>query len=320
MLSHNPLQLDMNNAALLGQTAPGLGPLLHFLLGETHVDPFTGESFSVPRDDGHPITDPVFRHAMSLAVDRRTIDENFNHGLSRPASSILTPFNAEEYIDPNSPGMSLFDLNLANAMLDEAGYVWGSEGFRLDLNGQPFVVNFAMTHSANNEIIFAMHQQNMRAIGIDFRLHNDSWTDFLFLVNYLQSFHGQDPTPQSRNSDLHVFQMSWSLGINPDPSSLWGDGQWLNLSKFTTPALQNALDRMNAPQSWDPAFFGQAMRDFAAEFDAQRPAITASWHVIATAVNNRVANYSVERGHFYGTNAQQWHRVGLTAERPFVHQ
>jgi peptide/nickel transport system substrate-binding protein len=316
-----PHHNDMNNVAFLGQIGSGQGPLLHFLLGEAHIHPDTGERFFIPRDDGHPITDPAFRSALSLAIDRLAIDVNFNQAFGRPATSILSPFNAEEYIDPTNPGMSIFDLDLANERLDEAGYVMGPDGFRLDLNGEPFQVNFAMTHTANNEIIFAMHQQNMREIGINFQLYDDMWIDGNVQSNYLQTVHGRDEEAQSRNSDMHMFQQSWSLGVNPNQMGLWGNDQGLNFSKFTTPALQETIDRMNDPRSWDSEFFAQAIRDFAAEFDRERPAITASWSVGLTVVNHRVANYNIMRGSWLDTDTQFfWHRVGLTADRPIAHQ
>jgi peptide/nickel transport system substrate-binding protein len=311
---------DMNNVTFLGQIGSGQGPLLHFVLGEMHQDADTGELYLVPRDDGHPITDRVFRHAMSLAIDRLAIDVNFNQGFGRPATSILSPFHGEEYIDPTMAGMSIFDLDLANQMLDDAGYLMGPDGFRLDLNGEPFHVNFAIWHTATNEIIFAMHQQNMAEIGIDFRLYDEMWIDWNVLTSYIETVHGIHPEPQSRNTDMHMLQMSWSHGSNPNPRWLWGDDQTFNFSKFTAPDFQEPLTRMDSMEAWDPDFFRTAIMDFARVFDYYRPAITASWSVGLTMVNHRVANYDILRGWFLEDQPDGWHRVGLTADRPIPHQ
>jgi peptide/nickel transport system substrate-binding protein len=306
-----PYHNDMNNMEFLGRINNSQGPILHFMHGEMHSNPDTGELYIIPRDDGHPITDRRVRRAMAYAIDRLAIDVNFNNAFGRPATSVLSPFNGEQWIDPYSPGLSLFDLDRANQILDDAGYVMGPDGFRLDLNGNPFHVNFAMWHSAANEIVFAMHQQNMRDIGIDFRLYGDTWIDWNQLTTYMMAVHGISPTPTSRNSDMHMWQMHWSHSGNPSQSWLWGNDANFNVGRFTAPDLQAALDNIDSTAAWDPEFLGDAMRRFAASFDYHVPAITASWTLDMNLINHRVVNYTRNRS-WHTDDAFHWHLVGLT--------
>jgi len=313
-----PYHNDMNNMQFLGRISNGLGPLIYFSLGELRDDGY-GNRYIVPRDDGHPITDPALRRAMAYAVDRLAIDVNFNQGFGRPATSILTPFNAMQWIDPYNPGMSLFDIDRANQLLDEAGYVMGPDGFRLDLNGNPFYINYGMAHSASNEVIFPMHQQNFASIGLDVRLYGDTWYDPNWRSVWARSVHGIDPDAREKNTDLHMFQGSWSQGFNPSPFELWGDDRAFNFARFTTPEFQAVLDAIDSTAAWDADYLGARMQEYAALFDRYAPAITASWAVTLQLINNRVANYTRNRSrHMEGENA--WHLIGLTAPVPYAHQ
>ena len=317
-----PYHQDMNNMQFLGRIGNGLGPLIYFTLGEMRVDDY-GDRYIVARDDGHPITNPALRRAMAYAVDRLAIDVNFNQGFGRPASSILSPFNAEQWICPYSPGLSIFDLDRANELLDEAGFTMGPDGFRLCPDGNPFYINYGMPHSASNEVIFPMHQQNFAEIGLDVRLFGDAWYSADWAAEYRRSVFNNPAytAPRSRNSDLHMFQSSWALGTNPSPLALWGNNQAFNFARFTTPEWQQVLDNINSQDAWCPEFMGENMRAYAALFDRYVPAITASWSVTLTIVNNRVANFSLQRGaHLDDSMTGNWHRVGLTADAPYAHQ
>lgn len=314
-----PYFQDMNNVAWLGQIGPGQGPLMHFTLGELYSCEDTGVVRIRDRDDGHPITDPVVRRAIAYAIDRLSIDVNWNQGFGRPATSVLSPFNGAPWIDPHNPGLSIFDLDLANQMLDEAGYEWGPDGFRLDLNGNPFHVAFGFWHTPTNEIIFQMHQQNLAQIGIDFRLYNDSWTDWNSLIEYFSSINGIHADAQYRNTGMHMHQMGWSHGGSPSQSWLWGENAVFNHSRFTTPTFQATLDRVDSMAAWCPEYLGDAIREFAAYWDRMVPAVTASWSVGLTNVNNRVVNYTTDRGR-YTEDGMCWVRLGLSAPVPYAHR
>ncbi|MCL2286791.1 MAG: hypothetical protein FWC32_10580, partial [Firmicutes bacterium] len=68
-----------------------------------------------------------------------------------------------------------------------------------------------------------------------------------------------------------------------------------------------------------PEYLGDAIREFAAYWDRMVPAVTASWSVGLTNVNNRVVNYTTDRGR-YTEDGMCWVRLGLSAPVPYAHR
>ncbi len=90
---------------------------LDFALNYTHQDPVLREIFN----------DIRFRQALSLAIDRTEISESLMFGLTEPwaapASSDWTGFEdwmATNYVE--------FDVEQANALLDDMGLAWDADG------------------------------------------------------------------------------------------------------------------------------------------------------------------------------------------------
>ena len=312
---------DMNNATFTGNVA-GSQSFKYFNLGIASRDE-NNEIYFIPRTDGHPITDVRVRRAIAYALDQATFDIAINHGLAIPATSVLNPFNALDWINPATYGTSPFDLDLANRILDEAGYVMGPNGFRLDLNGNPFHINFALAPGAVNEIRFPLHQQNLARIGIDFRQYGGGFMAHNAIVSTVTEIF-DDPNSDP-NSDMHMFMMGWSMGANPNPSSLWAHNENFNLGRFTNPTFQNILADIGSAQAWDANFLADAYRRWDVAFDYYLPAIPVNWALQLYPVNNRVANFSQARGAhnpqgsgYHATGG--WHRVGLTAPTPYAHR
>lgn len=98
-------------------------------------------SFHVISINSHPnyrarpeLADPALRHAMSLALDRETINDSAFGGLAQLTPTVASPssgemFNDELTVDPHDP-------DSANQMLDEAGYARGGDGIRTTRDGR----------------------------------------------------------------------------------------------------------------------------------------------------------------------------------------
>lgn len=274
----------------------------------------TGEIYFTPRDDGHPITNVQFRRAVGYALDQHTLNMTLHNGLRRCATTVLHPFNTMDFIDPSRYGTSIYDTERANRILDEAGFEWREgEQFRRDLNGNPFHVNFAHAWTGTVEATFAHFQRNLAAVGIDFRLYGDYWIEHNVLVNqYLLSM------DVPFNSDLHMFEMGFTMGANPSPFSLWGHNQTLNLANYTNPEWQEIMADITSDRAWDSEFLADAFRRWDHAWDASMPAIIQNWLIGLEWVNNRVANWTLSRCTFR-PESFAWYRVALTAPRGYVH-
>lgn len=83
-------------------------------------------------------TNVKFRQAMSYAIDRNTINETLYYGkgtVRQATASANTSFMKEEF----ETAFVEYDVEKANALLDECGYEWNSAGtVRLMPNGEEF--------------------------------------------------------------------------------------------------------------------------------------------------------------------------------------
>jgi len=296
---------DLN---FLGHVSPN-NILYHFNLGVMfQYDPRFNDStemYLVLRDDEHPITDPAFRRAIALAFDAQAEADFNNHPFSVPATSINNPHNASRWINPESSGLGAFNLDLANDILDAAGYEWGANGFRLDLNGDPFYVTMNFGNVARRPL-YEKHKANMAAIGVDFRFWRGfgSWPGDEVLF--------QRTNRPSPNSDLHIIN-AWSksaLGA-PGPNGVWWPDSEINFSAFAHDDLTQIIEDLNSVYAWDEDFHADALYRWDALFNEYAPAILTNWHISLTVVNNRVVNWTLDRGRYTDT-ALQWHLLGVT--------
>ena len=102
------------------------------LINFSNPDPALGDNRGEPGTKHPFFSDKAVRRALAMATDRNSVAEQlYGGGLSGKAScNILTapePMNSK-----NTDGLDIckFDLNAANAELDKAGWVKGSDGVR----------------------------------------------------------------------------------------------------------------------------------------------------------------------------------------------
>jgi len=75
----------------------------------------------------HPfLTDPKVRQALALACDRKTINDTLYGRAGEPGINLL--YDPPQYNSKSNTAE--FSLDKANALLDAAGYVRGSDGYR----------------------------------------------------------------------------------------------------------------------------------------------------------------------------------------------
>jgi peptide/nickel transport system substrate-binding protein len=86
------------------------------------------------KPDNKELLDPVVREAMAHAMDRQEIADVVYRGNAKPVASIVAPVSGE-WMNPNLKPEE-FDIELANQMLDDAGYERGSDGIRRDKEGE----------------------------------------------------------------------------------------------------------------------------------------------------------------------------------------
>ena len=98
----------------------------------TNPDPELGDrrsEWSPDDPNPHPfLADPAVREALSLAIDRDRIVDDFYGSTGRPVCNILT--RPAAYASPNNDDCLVQDLDLARMVLEDAGWRPGRDGVR----------------------------------------------------------------------------------------------------------------------------------------------------------------------------------------------
>jgi peptide/nickel transport system substrate-binding protein len=107
---------------------------------QMYAVPISGGSFVMFMNTEHPtLSDINVRKAILTGMDRKAYIDAAVFGLYPPAEGPLAPNT--EYYSKKVEGMYPFDLAKAKSMLDQAGWVAGSDGIRAK-NGQKMVMDY----------------------------------------------------------------------------------------------------------------------------------------------------------------------------------
>ncbi len=100
------------------------------------ADLFSQESTAVAGEqwynhaDGHPTSDPAVRRALTQAVDLEELAGVITAGKGGPATALATVAPVGCTYDAVSGAVPEFDVDAANTLLDDAGWVRGADGVR----------------------------------------------------------------------------------------------------------------------------------------------------------------------------------------------
>ena len=121
--------------------------------------------------DNPLLADKRVRHAMSMAVDRKTIVTRLFEGKFEPALGFKHP--SQFGYDPSVKTWP-YDPKAAKALLAEAGFKPGPDGILLSPTGQRFSIDLVSTAgNRTRELIEQVLQTEMKAIGIDIVIKNE---------------------------------------------------------------------------------------------------------------------------------------------------
>ncbi|WP_322493984.1 peptide ABC transporter substrate-binding protein, partial [Chloroflexus sp.] len=127
-------------------------------------DPALGDKRSEP-DQPHPfLTDPAVRRAISLAIDRKAIDDQLYGPTGEPTCNVLVVPSTV-----NSPNTKCDrDVAEANRILDEAG--WVRKGQVREKDGVKLIVSFQTSINTLRQSAQAIIKSNLAEIGVQVNL------------------------------------------------------------------------------------------------------------------------------------------------------
>ncbi len=182
--------------------------------------------------------DPKVRQALAHAVDVQAMVKYILYGNGIQSTGIFTP--QMWFFNPRVVPFT-YDPAKAAALLDEAGWVLGPDGFRTK-DGQRF--SFTLITNNANEVrrdIATLVQDNLRALGIEVRVELYEWA--VFLKNYVNK----------GNFDAVV--LAWSLGYDYDQFQIWHSSQTnpeqLNVVGYQNPEVDRLLESIRQEYNRD---------------------------------------------------------------------
>jgi len=110
-----------------------------------------------------PFDDVRVRRAAALAIDRDGIALIAGFGLYRPIANFLS--ETTQYFDSSAGGQLAYDMDAANRLLDEAGWIGrDAAGYRTK-NGERLAFRIAVTPAAASVPVLVQIQADLRSVG-----------------------------------------------------------------------------------------------------------------------------------------------------------
>lgn len=200
------------------------------------VDASLGDKRSTKEAGPHPaLSDPAVRKALSLAIDRDIINEAGYGANGKPTCNILPA--PDIYVSTNVDWCLKQDLDAANKLLDDAGWVKGSDGIR-EKNGVKLSFLFQTSTNSVRQATQALVKDMWAQIGVAAELRNisanvffggdpaspDTFQKFYADVQmYTNNFDGTDP---------EKYMAGWMCDKIPSPASGW---QGENIVRYCNP-------------------------------------------------------------------------------------
>ncbi|MFF2323848.1 peptide ABC transporter substrate-binding protein [Agrobacterium sp. NPDC058088] len=206
-------------------------------------DPALGDKRSTKEAGPHPaLSDPAVRRALSLAIDRDIIDEAGYGEAGKPTCNIV-PAPAAVASTKNDSWCLKQDIEGANKLLDDAGWVKGADGIRAK-NGVKLSFLYQTSTNSVRQAAQELVKDMWSQIGVASELRNvsasvffggdpaspDTFQKFYADVEmYTNNFDGTDP---------EKYLAEWLCDKIPAPSNGW---QGQNIPRYCNPEFDKLV-------------------------------------------------------------------------------
>lgn len=209
------------------------------------------------------LQDVTLRQAIMYGIDRQGIVDGLLQGHGTVMNAPFPPASwafDEEAVNPYP-----YDPDLANQMLDEAGYEdINGDGFRERPNGEELVLRLDYpTGNRTREQSAPIIAENLADIGInvDVRTPRDVGAFF--------------DAVEDDEQGMDLFLAGWGLSAaDPDPQGIWDRDTLWNFSRWDDERSEELIQLgVQSPDAFDLEFRQQVYSEWAAHVNEQLPAI-----------------------------------------------
>jgi len=228
-----------------GQPISAFGTLVERLeMNLTNPSPDLPPETRATVAEPHPfLSEKAVRQALSMAIDRQELVDIGYGTAGRPTCNLVP--GPVVYASDNT-GCLTQDIAGANAMLEAAGWVKGSDGIRAK-GGVRLSILYQTSTNAVRQDFQALIKDSWNQIGVETELRNldasvffggdpgspDTYQKFYADVEmYANNFDGTDP---------QAYLAAYRCGGEPKPSSQW---QGENINRFCDPAYDAMIDEL----------------------------------------------------------------------------
>jgi len=264
----------------------------------------------------HPNPDTIInciylRRAIGYGRDDITPSSSVFGDTRFPLATTLIPWQGH-FMREDMTGFSIFDQDLANQILDDAGYTW-NEGERYRRHkdtGEFFQIVWAVHDNPTNPLLVPHHIQNWAEIGLEVVLYTGGLMEFNDRIETM--------THDLDEGAVHMYDAAWLKGSNPNPRGLWGVSAH-NDTRYQSPRLDAILDAIDSEMAWDEEWLIQQYYEWQLAVYEEAPWIPVTTGVMIWAVNNRVVNFSlVRQDGVREISRDAWHLWDLTSATPYT--
>lgn len=199
-------------------------------------DPDTSSYCKKQGSTGNPaLQDPVLRTAVSWAIDRQTLVDKVLAGYGFPGTTIVPPFSQVFHYEPTSEELVGFNIDTANQMLDDAGYV------DTDNNG---VRNDPKT---DKDLVFRLILRSESDVAPDLGKYITGWLKQIGITAESEALTDGKLVSAWYDNDYDMY--IWGWGPDPDPDFI--------LSTFTRAQCGGWSDTCYANPAYDDMYKAQ---------------------------------------------------------------
>lgn len=185
-----------------------------------------GYGYIAINHDVEKFKDKRVRQALTFGLDRESAVFAYSQGY---ANVIDVPQSQLSWAYPDASKVTHYNFNLEKAaqLLDEAGWLLGSDGYRYK-DGEKFVIDFAATTpNPVNDALIPIAVENYKDLGIEFvaeQLEFGAVVEKIEAGNYEMAF------------------LAVGLGVDPDPFGLFHTDGGSNNYRYSNPEVDKLIE------------------------------------------------------------------------------